>query len=308
MHHALKTHNTQKALEFKALQTDMSRREWLCEYMLDPEAGGCVGKNFTQRVTTRQDEDKEVWVTEATLGGPLYMNDKAAAKIAITAMQSRPHENPALAKADILQYHYTFSEKSTKRALIDGVGTEQTVGLSAEDYANVTQHMSEADNPGKTNPASSSGQAPRQKQRKTGKDKDPGAPPAELSSDQKERKDLVEKVNKVVGSMKTTHDKTQRDLAAVGLIEARLKAKQYDTQAMLLYLTTETEAMSKANELLFNFWVKGKNFASDMNSEPAKKAKDLRDFISTSELEVQKVTSKFKAYTRDVLSEFSKMR
>ena len=105
--------NTEKDAEYRALQTDAERRQFLIDYILDPES--CckrIGTNSTSRSTNRRETSKVEWLTEEQLAGPKYLNSAAHAKIAIKSMRERPHKtNAGLRAAGVKEYEY-FKEKS----------------------------------------------------------------------------------------------------------------------------------------------------------------------------------------------------
>ena len=55
--------------------------------------------------------------------------------------------------------------------------------------------------------------------------------------------------------MKAAVDKVTKDLCQVGLIEASLKAKKWDTTATVKFLNEESQTVSKTKDELFQKWV-----------------------------------------------------
>ena len=296
MKHHLSVHSPEKLGEFKRLKTDQQRREWLAEYFLDPESGGCVGKNITTRTNEGCEGETEVWVTEEELAGPMHMNSARLAGIAIKSMDSRPRENEALRAAGVLQYKRVTKKTTNKRKLTESAGVEQQCALSAEDYANIKNHMADDRNPGRTKPAPKSSSKKAAKTAASSKDTEP---------EQSARKELADAAQKSWNALKTTWDKLHADLAAVGLIQVRLKAKAYNTEAMVAYLESETKKMSEWNDTLFEFWLKGKDFVCSLSS---RSDDEVKTFTTSNENSVKDVASKFKVFTKEVLSEFSKIK
>ena len=85
------------------------RREWLAQYIVDPQLGTSVGFTQTEATNSRLSTAKEAWITEAEMGGPLWLNDTQAAKILCESgeLPSRPHERPCLAAKGMLQFEFS---------------------------------------------------------------------------------------------------------------------------------------------------------------------------------------------------------
>ena len=143
----------EKLEEFKSLDKDSSRQEWLAEYLLDPASGGCVGKNFCTRTSTTSDTTTWVWLTLDELAGPKWLNSEANAKIAITAMTSRPHStNTALCDAGVHEYRHEIRKEELKKAIDEGARLENNADMSARDYSSTYKHMANSMNPGQEDP------------------------------------------------------------------------------------------------------------------------------------------------------------
>ena len=131
----LQNHNEEKLAEFQQLRSDRDRRDWLAAFLLDPESGGCSGSNYTVRETSSKGHEKEVWVTEAIMAGPKYMNSADHAHIAIKSMTSRPHKlNAALRQAGIKEYKLTEEFIELIKGTTSGAEVRQKLDLEADDY------------------------------------------------------------------------------------------------------------------------------------------------------------------------------
>ena len=56
----LKRDNIEKLNEYKRLESNKQRNEWMCEYFLDPESGGCLGKNHTEDNGNQQQRTRAI--------------------------------------------------------------------------------------------------------------------------------------------------------------------------------------------------------------------------------------------------------
>ena len=103
--------------------------------------------------------------------------------------------------------------------------------------------------------------------------------------------------------LKIAYDQVHKDLSAVSLVESRLKAKKWNTDGPLQFLQSETRNVSEVNDAIFAQWIAAKDIElqSLSTAELAQHAEDW-------ESESKRVKDTFRAYSKDVLSEFSKMR
>ena len=88
--------------------------------MMDPASGGGYGENFVERLSRREGEATEEWLTESQIGGPLYLNSPELAKVMVASLPSKPHKNAALAAKGIKVYKYEHSKKRTIDRIDEG--------------------------------------------------------------------------------------------------------------------------------------------------------------------------------------------
>ena len=126
-----------------------ARHQWIADYLLDPTIVGCKGRNTSSRISQDGTKAKIVWVTLNELAGPAYMNSVPDAKVAVTAMQSRPHaENSAMAAAGICQYKHSVIKEVSNQLKEEKVEAEAEAAMDQESFQGIWQHMSNSDNPG----------------------------------------------------------------------------------------------------------------------------------------------------------------
>ena len=90
-----------------------------------------------------------VWLTQAELEGPRWLNSKENAKIAISSMNSRKHStNKALYDAGVLEYRHEIRREELKKAIEEGARLEQEAEVAPKDYAGMVEHMANSKNPG----------------------------------------------------------------------------------------------------------------------------------------------------------------
>jgi hypothetical protein len=128
---------------YKQLKTDEERRSWLAQYVIDPHTAVSKGFNSTVAFVSAKQSCKSGWVTEAQLGGPLYLNDTAAAKIMVESgeLQSRPHESQALAAEGAKQYYYSAAVDVSEAGIKEHAGVSTSAELNANEFQEVRDHI-----------------------------------------------------------------------------------------------------------------------------------------------------------------------
>ena len=244
---------------------------------------------------------------QAQLAGPMYMNSREDAAIAVKGMESRVHQdNEELRKKGVKQYLHTVKKKHNQKILDKEAAVSTEVDLSKEQYEQVNEHMSDERNPGHTEPGKTNGTTPSRRRRTAGQNQnDNGGTPKEQTPEEKAKEGAVAEFTKGVAATKTLHDKLARELGDVCLIEAKLKAKKWDTTGPIQYLKEKTEAIKVLNDGLFAQWLAAREFLN-MQSEHSTEAFTTE----TGKLKKHRdeVTEAYKAYTRETLSEFTKLK
>lgn len=238
----------------------------------------------------------------------MYMNSREDAAIAVKGMESRVHQdNEELRKKGVKQYLHTVKKKHNQKILDKEAAVSTEVDLSKEQYEQVNEHMSDERNPGHTEPGKTNGTTPSRRRRTAGQNQNDngGTPNKEQTPEEKAKEGAVAEFTKGVAATKTLHDKLARELGDVCLIEAKLKAKKWDTTGPIQYLKEKTEAIKVLNDGLFAQWLAAREFLN-MQSEHSTEAFTTE----TGELKKRReeVTEAYKAYTRETLSEFTKLK
>ena len=97
--------------------------------------------NTTSVIRSKRGRTREIWLTEAQLASSTWMNDAAAATVAITTMQSKRHENAALAEKGWKQYQHFYEIKDESLEEKDEATVVTGVDLTAEEAALVRTDM-----------------------------------------------------------------------------------------------------------------------------------------------------------------------
>ena len=245
---------------------------------------------------------------QAQLAGPMYMNSREDAAIAVKGMESRVHQdNEELRKKGVKQYLHTVKKKHNQKILDKEAAVSTEVDLSKEQYEQVNEHMSDERNPGHTEPGKTNGTTPSRRRRTAGQNQNDtgGTPNKERTPEEKAKEGAVAEFTKGVAATKTLHDKLARELGDVCLIEAKLKAKKWDTTGPIQYLKEKTEAIKVLNDGLFAQWLAAREFLN-MQSEHSTEA--FTTEIGKLKKHRDEVTEAYKAYTRETLSEFTKLK
>lgn len=301
MRHHLKTTNPDKFAAYQELSSDKLRNEWVAEYLLDVESGGCVGKNLTERVSTSTDSTVWVWLTLPELGGPRWLNSEENAQIAITSMRERLHStNEALANAGVMEYRHTIKRSELARAIREGARVDQSVQIDPSDYEKVRAHMAESRNPGHSggNQRSSTGNVKKGMKRKGTSEL------TEESPEQKAWHFAKEEATKSNNTLKVTFDRVEKELGQVSLIEANLRTKKWDTSLTIKFLEEETTKVREQNKTLQEAWINGKHILCNpsVTTEELKTCKVNADLKATAGLDV------YKTYSKEVLADFAKLK
>ena len=152
----MKNMSVEAQLKYKALTVDNDRHAFIAEYILDPKDKTCKAINSISRIGESGTKNEIVWVTLDELGGPKYMNSTANAKVAITTMESKPHENKSLADAGVLVYKQEIVKAVMKKITQERAELQATAdGVDQESFDRVYDHMKNSANPGEeaTRPA-----------------------------------------------------------------------------------------------------------------------------------------------------------
>ena len=123
--------------------TDQSRRDWVAQFVLDPAMAKTTGFNRCVAFKKENHKDKEVWITKCQMEGPEYCNNAEHAKLLIEegGMPSRPHEEPCLAKAGVMQYLWVKKSVQRSHGATEEAGTVAEAAVNAEDYKEVANQI-----------------------------------------------------------------------------------------------------------------------------------------------------------------------
>ena len=100
--------------------------------------------------------------------------------------------------------------------------------------------------------------------------------------------------------MKAAVDQVTKDLGEVALVEASMKEKPWDTQAMIKFVHERAKEVIDLKDETFNSWcslTRDKTIGTKTTEEINAKAKGA-------EVEAKQLNTKMKVFMRDVLSEF----
>ena len=148
-HNAMaRTLSTDQRVSYSKCANDKKRYQWVAEYILDPKKVKCQGATSVSRTSTTTDKEVAIWITEAELCGPSYLNSTDHAALAITSLVNRPHEIGALAAAGVKQYQWTIKQHVLGKAITEAATIGSSVEMSAEQGQMLRGHMSNSGNPG----------------------------------------------------------------------------------------------------------------------------------------------------------------
>ncbi len=125
--------------QYGALGSDVERRSYLAQFLLDPEIANANGFNKTYAFDRTSKDAAKHWWTREQLGGPLGLNNMAHADmlIASKSLPEQPHEQAALADAGVLQYYWVIKSDHETTGHAEEAGTSADVELKANEYNEV---------------------------------------------------------------------------------------------------------------------------------------------------------------------------
>jgi hypothetical protein len=147
----VRTLSTDQKSSYSKCANDKERHQWVAEYLLDPQKVKCEGATSVSRTSTTTDKEVTIWITEAELGGPSYLNNTEHAALAITSLDNRPHEVGALAAAGVKQYKWTTKQHVSGKAVTEAATVGSTAEMSPEQAQMIREHMMNSGNPGEEN-------------------------------------------------------------------------------------------------------------------------------------------------------------
>jgi len=142
----VRTLSVEQKVSYSRCQSDKERHQWVAEYLLDPKKVKCEGATSVSRTSTTTDKEVAIWITEAELCGPSYLNSTDHAALAITSLVNRPHEIGALAAAGVKQYQWTIKQHVLGKAITEAATIGSSAEMSAEQGQMLRGHMSNSGN------------------------------------------------------------------------------------------------------------------------------------------------------------------
>ena len=129
---------------YRGLRNDAERRDYMAQFVIDPQEfrGRCFNRVTTHNST--KDLDTGEWLTEAQLGGPMGLNDAAAAKKLVDSkeLRDRPHEFECFKDDPEMKQYYFVKKKHTKETgCTDEATVESETAMSKSEYEEVAAVM-----------------------------------------------------------------------------------------------------------------------------------------------------------------------
>ena len=113
---------------------------------------------------------------------------------------------------------------------------------------------------------------------------------------------MVTKTKKALQDMKRQYDKVNSDLTDVKKVQAKLRAKSWNTEGPLKYLEETSAAVSTSNETLMSQWLAGcTHKLEDLDDQ------GLEDLAKQFAEHTEEMESTWQTFAKEVLGEFSKL-
>ena len=130
--------------EYARLKSDSERRQWLAQYVMDPETATRKGFNSTVATNETMKEGTGQWLHLSELGGPLHLNNMKLAQDLVDSgtLQEQPSEHEALAEPGRKQYDFSKELVRPRVGTTEQAGVKLETELKADEYKEVRQLMS----------------------------------------------------------------------------------------------------------------------------------------------------------------------
>ncbi len=129
--------------EYGKLRSDSDRRQWLCQFVLDPHVASTRGFNKTTAKNSVNSEGQAQWLHLSELAGPIHLNNKELAKALVESgeLQERWSEYASLAALGEKQYYFSKETLKRKTGFMEEAGVEAQSDLKSEEYTEVKEHI-----------------------------------------------------------------------------------------------------------------------------------------------------------------------
>ena len=128
------------------LNADEERRQWIGQFVLDPEYCQTEGFNKNTAFITDECRQEVVWLTQAQLESAAWLNSSAHAEALVESgeLEERPHEYEVLARQNVKQFKFSHSLLSKITGHKQEAGTEAKAELTSKQYVEVTEDLSKS--------------------------------------------------------------------------------------------------------------------------------------------------------------------
>lgn len=132
-----------QAEQYRLLQNDAERRDFVAQFVMDPVEFKAVGRNKVTVSNETLDESQGQWLMECQIASSKFLNDDALAKTLCASgeLPSRPHEFECFRKQDLKQYFFKRSLIKTLTGVKDEATVEIDSSLTKAEYAEVADGM-----------------------------------------------------------------------------------------------------------------------------------------------------------------------
>ena len=122
---------------------DAGKRQWIAQYVLDPEACLLTGTNTSSVALTNKSKSEVQWLTFDQLAGPDWFASKDHATIVTESgdLEERDHELPSLAKKGVKQWKYQKSHEATIASHTESASVSASCELKPDEYDQLKEHM-----------------------------------------------------------------------------------------------------------------------------------------------------------------------
>ena len=298
----LKSRHPESHATYKTFKTDSERRQWLLKFTIEGDMNFVT--NETIKSTETASSTEFVWLTIEELGSSTWMNSTTNAAIAITAMESQKHENPALAEAGVKQYKHWIKKKVETDKEVDQVRIGSKANLSQEQL-NVARGLLQDAKP--------SDEGPTEAETKRRKTTPPITVEPESGEDQAKRlaaanaaaakKECDTKIN----AAKSVYQKMHKELAQVKMVEKTLLTKSWGENAVTYLRAATALQATAADNLMAEVFVA----VTSLDAASAKGSANIAEIQEIGEKikeQGKNAEESYKKYVANDLGQFSKLK
>ena len=229
-------------IKYSQLTTHESRREWIAQFVGDPNLGKKQGYNTFEALDSRKSIEDEEFLTEEQIASSAWLNSAANAKVLCESgeLPSRPSRFKCLADQGVKEYRFTREKMEKMTGWTQKAGVDNRSDMTKEEYQAVALSITE-------NISNDSTATVKKRKVMPTKTKE-----AE-SEDSKRLRAAIALRAGTLRKLKVQNDKVDKELRDSGALVTKLAAKGYPSQ-MGTFFQSQIDVVAKVCEENVSFY------------------------------------------------------